>query len=213
MKNKRFFIIGTFVISLLALTTIAMMSPGVAQKPTNQDLSADPPCSSTVWVTECVRHLATNSQVAASNDPNLVQAARQAADRYKDVAVAEADGYGMFLGCVSGPQGGAMGVHYPNGSLVGDGALDPMYPEALVYEVKNGKYELAAVEYLVLVEDWHENNEMPPALMGQVFNYVGSPNRYGMPAFYKLHVWAWKNNPSGVFADWNPNVSCEGFTN
>jgi hypothetical protein len=81
-----------------------------------------------------------------------------------------------------------------------------------VYEVKNGKYNLVAVEYLVLYDNWHANNEMPPVLMGQVFNYVGSPNRYGMPAFYELHVWAWKTNPNGVFADWNPKVTCAGYT-
>jgi hypothetical protein len=40
---------------------------------------------------------------------------------------------------------------------------------------------------------------------------VGAPNRYGLPAFYELHVWAWKTNPSGMFADWNPRVSCEEF--
>ena len=60
---------------------------------------------------------------------NLVQTVREATKRYKDVGVAEDDGYGLFLGCVSGRDEGAMGVHYPNGNLVGDGALDPMRPE------------------------------------------------------------------------------------
>jgi hypothetical protein len=145
-------------------------------------------------------------------DNNLVKTVRQAADPYKNVEAAEAAGYGMFLGCVSGPQVGVMGVHYPNGSLVGDGILDPTQPEVLVYEVKNGKYDLVAVEFLVLADDWHANNAAPPVLMGQVFHYNGSPNRYGMPAFYQLHVWAWKQNPNGVFADWNPNVSCEDYS-
>jgi hypothetical protein len=142
---------------------------------------------------------------------NLVQTVREATEPYKSVEEAEADGYGLFLGCVSGPQEGAMGVHYPNGSLVGDGALDPMHPEVLVYELKNGRHDLVAVEYLVLADDWNAHNASPPVLMGQVFNYVGSPNRYGMPAFYELHVWAWKTNPKGVFADWNPGVTCEGY--
>jgi len=142
---------------------------------------------------------------------NLVAKVRQATEPYQNVEDAEAAGYGQFLGCVSGPQGGAMGVHYPNGNLVGDGMLDPMQPEVLIYEVKNGQYSLVAVEYLVLFDDWNANNESPPVLSGQVFNYVGSPNRYGMPAFYELHVWALKNNPNGVFADWNPQVSCENF--
>ena len=48
--------------------------------------------------------------------------------------------------------------------------------------------------------------------MGQLFQYNSSPNRYGIPAFYELHVWAWKDNPDGMFVDWNPRVSCEEFT-
>jgi hypothetical protein len=43
-------------------------------------------------------------------------------------------------------------------------------------------------------------------------HYTGSPNRYGIPPFYALHVWAWRPNPSGVFADWNTKVSCDDFT-
>jgi len=148
------------------------------------------------------------SQKQANGDTlvNIVRLATQRAP----VTTAEANGYGRFLGCVSGPDG-SMGVHYPNPTLVGDGKLDASNPEVLVYEPKNGKLELAAVEYLVLYDDWHANNDGPPVLGGQVFHYVGSPNRYGMPAFYELHVWAWKHNPNGMFADWNPNVSCETY--
>jgi hypothetical protein len=35
-----------------------------------------------------------------------------------------------------------------------------------------------------------------------------SPNRYGLPPFYELHAWVWKHNPSGMFNDWNPLVTC-----
>jgi len=146
---------------------------------------------------------------AQTNGDNLVKTVRLVTQR-APVTAAEANGYGRFLGCVSGPDG-SMGVHYPNPTLVGDGKLDASNPEVLVYEPKNGKLELAAVEYLVLYDDWHANNDGPPVLGGQVFHYVGSPNRYGMPAFYELHVWAWKHNPNGMFADWNPNVSCETY--
>ena len=47
--------------------------------------------------------------------------------------------------------------------------------------------------------------------MGQLFHLFESPNRFGLPAFYTLHVWAWKENPNGAFINWNPNVSCEAF--
>ncbi|MCI0607952.1 MAG: hypothetical protein L0Z71_02685 [Anaerolineae bacterium] len=141
----------------------------------------------------------------------LVEAVRQAASQYKDVEAAKSAGYGLFHGCVSGPQEGAMGVHFVNGDLVGDGAIDALSPEALIYEVRNGRLQLVGVEYVVIAEAWDANNEMPPALMGQVFHYVGAPNRYRIPAFYELHVWAWKQNPNGMFTDWNPKVSCENY--
>jgi hypothetical protein len=142
----------------------------------------------------------------------LLEAVRQSTERFTAVEEAEAAGYSLFHGCVSGPQEGAMGVHYVNGNLVGDGILDPLQPEALIYEAGKDKMQLAGVEYVVIAEAWHANNETPPVLMGQVFNYVSSPNRYGIPAFYELHVWAWKSNPNGTFADWNPTISCDEYT-
>jgi hypothetical protein len=142
----------------------------------------------------------------------LVETVRQATTRFKNVKEAEAAGYGLFHGCVSGPQEGAMGIHYVKGDLVGDGLIDALQPEALMYEVRSGRLQLTGVEYVVIAEAWDANNETPPMLMGQVFNYVGAPNRYRIPAFYELHVWAWKFNSSGMFADWNPNVSCEKYS-
>jgi hypothetical protein len=141
----------------------------------------------------------------------FAEAVRAATAQFRDVEAAKAAGYGLLHGCVSGPQEGAMGVHYANGQLAGDGALDAATPEALLYEPKDGKLQLVGVEYVVIAEDWHASHEAPPVLMGQLFNYVGAPNRYGLPAFYELHVWAWKNNPAGTFADWNPRVSCDEY--
>jgi hypothetical protein len=155
--------------------------------------------------------LAVIPTTLAQTEMNLTEAVRQATEPFEDIAAAEAAGYTLFHGCVSGPQEGAMGVHYVNGDLVGDGALDATRPEALIYEDQNGRMRLLGVEYVVIAEAWHANNQMPPVLMGQLFNYVGSPNRYGIPAFYELHVWAWKNNPNGTFADWNPLVACDDF--
>jgi len=50
---------------------------------------------------------------------------------------------------------------------------------------------------------WHHHDNTPPVLEGQDFQLVGSPNRYNLPAFFELHVWAWRENPNGVFVDWN----------
>jgi ATPase subunit of ABC transporter with duplicated ATPase domains len=48
--------------------------------------------------------------------------------------------------------------------------------------------------------------------LGQACHFNSSPNRYAIPAFYALHVWAWKHNPHGMSVDWNPKVSCEDFS-
>jgi hypothetical protein len=158
----------------------------------------------------------TSIALAGAHKPDpadtLVGAVRQAASIYKDVEAAKGAGYGLFHGCVSGPQEGAMGIHYVNGDLVGDGEIDASQPEALIYELRDGHLQLVGVEYVVIVEAWDANHEAPPSLMGQVFHYVGAPNRYRIPAFYELHVWAWKQNPNGMFTDWNPKVSCEEYT-
>lgn len=122
------------------------------------------------------------------------------------------DGYQSVLGCVSGPDAGAMGVHFVNSTLLNDGVLDPSAPEALIYEFKDGVGRLVGVEYIVLADVWHlthaEND--PPVLEGHLLNFYDSPNRFGLPAFYELHVWAWRDNPNGAFVDWNPRVSCQG---
>lgn len=145
-------------------------------------------------------------------EATLVNTVREATQPYRTLDAAEAAGYGLFHGCASSPTEGAMGVHFVNGDLVGDGKLDATKPEALLYEYRNGKPQLVGVEYVVIAEAWDANNDMPPVLMGQLFNFVSSPNRYGIPAFYELHVWAWKPNPLGTFADWNPRVCCDTFT-
>lgn len=142
----------------------------------------------------------------------LVEIVQQSTERFQDPAQAIEAGYAAMPNCVSGPEEGAMGVHYVDGALVGDGELDETRPEALVYEARQGRLQLVAVEYIVPAKEWHEKYPAPPVLAGQLFHYVGAPNRYGAPAFYELHVWAWQQNPSGTFADWNPKVSCDGFT-
>lgn len=143
----------------------------------------------------------------------FVKVVREATERFQDVSVAEAEGYGLLFGCVSGPDVGAMGLHYVNLTLVGDGELDATHPEIVIYEqLPNGRLRLTGADYLVLADAWHTNHPAPPELMGQLFHLFESPNRFGLPTFYTLHVWAWKENPSGTFVNWHPKVSCDAFT-
>lgn len=140
----------------------------------------------------------------------LVQIVREATQQFLDVNAATAAGYARFLGCVTGPDHGAMGIHYLNGALVGDGQIDAAHPEALIYEPgSDGQLRLVGVEYIVIASQWLTNHSSPPVLEGQSFQFVDSPNRYNVPAIFELHVWAWRPNPAGAFVDWNNHVSCE----
>ena len=149
--------------------------------------------------------LAAGTAIASdSHLKSLTENVRTANDRFKDVAVAVSEGYAP-IPCASGVDGGAMGIHYVNAKLISREAVDIKHPQAVMYEPKpDGKLELVAVEYITL--------KGPASLGGQLFNFNGAPNRYGLDPFYELHVWAWKANPRGAFADMNPAVTCEHAT-
>ena len=134
----------------------------------------------------------------------LVEIVRNATQQYQDVS--KAVGYSPALGCVSGSDHGAMGIHYVNGSLV-NGPIDPTHPQALIYEpLPNGQYKLVGVEFIILASALPANST--PQVDGHLMLYIDSPNRYGLPPFFELHVWAWRDNPQGRFVDWNDHVSC-----
>ena len=144
--------------------------------------------------------LAIGAASAADRAP-LVDHVRTANGRFKDVSVAVSEGY-TPIPCASGIDGGAMGVHYVNAKLIEANVIDIEHPQAVMYQpMPDGKMMLIAVEYIT--------SKGPASLEGQLFNFTGSPNRYGLGPFYELHVWAWKANPHGAFADMNPQVTCE----
>jgi len=143
----------------------------------------------------------------------LLKIVRESTERFQNVSVAEAEGYALQFGCVSGDYSGAMGLHYVNGDLVGKGVVDATRPQIVIYEpTPNGRLRLTGADFLVLADAWNANHKSPPELMGQLFHLFDAPNRFGLPAFYTLHVWAWKDNPNGAFVNWHPNVSCESFS-
>jgi len=143
----------------------------------------------------------------------LINAVRQATEQFQNVAFAESLGYGLQFGCVSGGDYGAMGLHFVNFSYVDD-VLDVNKPEIILYEpLPNGKVQITGADYLIPAALWDAKHPHdPPQLMGQLFHFFDSPNRFGLDPFYTLHVWAWKENPNGAFTNWNPNVSCEAFS-
>jgi hypothetical protein len=146
------------------------------------------------------------------NAANLVSIVRAATDRFNNVSVAMQEGYALQFGCVTGDDTGAMGLHYVNSTLVNSGILDPTRPQIVIYEpIPGGGLRLIGADFLVLADQWNATHPNPPQLMGQLFHLFPSPNRFGLPSFYTLHVWAWKDNPNGAFVNWHPNVSCQSF--
>ena len=147
-----------------------------------------------------------------SNDDHvpakLVQIVQDATRKYLNVNNATGAGYAPFLGCVTGQDFGAMGVHYVNGALL-NGVLNEDQPQALIYEPKGNLLQLVGVEYILDATTWLKSHATPPVLEGQVFQLVASPNRFNLPTFFELHVWAWRENPLGACVDWNTRVSCE----
>ena len=141
----------------------------------------------------------------------LTEEVRRGTARFKDINVALSEGFVRGTPCVSGPDHGAMGVHLVQPNRISHLVLRADEPEALIYEpLRDGSFRLVGVEFILLADPWNTQHKgTPPDLEGNLFNLVGSPNRYGLPSFYELHVWAWQNNPSGTFADWNNQVSCD----
>lgn len=145
-------------------------------------------------------------------------ALRQATARFHDIEAARAAGYTVLFdpdgdgpgsACLS--QGAAaMGEHYVHPALLFDGgALDVATPEALIYEpMKNGRYRLVGVEYVVPFSDLAPTAEAP-TLFGEAL----MPNHNPGFQLWALHAWVWRDNAHGIFAPWNPDVTCRYSTN
>src|ERR1700760_2248359 len=90
----------------------------------------------------------------------LIRIVRESTERYKDVSAAEADGFALQFGCVSGPDTGAMGLHFVNGALVNRGEVDATHPQIVIYEpTANGGLKLIGADYLVFAEAWDKKNQ------------------------------------------------------
>jgi len=159
-------------------------------------------------------HVQAEATSAQQNNAGaLLSIVRNATFRFKDVKQAEREGYALQFGCVSGDTSGAMGLHFVNGDIVNSGVLDPTKPQIVIYEpLPNGDLRLIGADFLVFADSWNATHSSPPELMGQLFHLFEAPNRFGLPSFYTLHVWAWKENPNGAFVNWHPEVSCQSFS-
>jgi hypothetical protein len=159
------------------------------------------------------------AHVHSSSEKVQVQLAkvRAATAKFHRVDAAVAAGYELgwvngagvriVAGCVSHPTAGAMGYHYFNEDLMADNGVDALEPEVLVYAPDpDGGLDLVAVEWVVRSAQSNPAGvSSPPSVLGMPMHILVPPPG---PAFYLTHAWVWEDNPSGMFADWNPNVHC-----
>ncbi|MEO5590633.1 MAG: hypothetical protein ABIS03_13680 [Gemmatimonadaceae bacterium] len=153
-----------------------------------------------------------SSQGAAATLNAQLAEVRRLTAPYHNIDKARAAGYVLTANepCISHPTLGAMGYHAVNTTLRNDGAINLLEPDVLVYEKKpNGGYQLNAVEYFELKSTWDAAHggagAAPPTLFGANVPLSNHPP-FGL--HYELHVWLFQHNPSGMFASWNPTVSC-----
>ena len=186
--------------------------------------------------TACAFILAAIAVPAAAADEPTFEEIYSQTERFQDVKVALAEGYVPAPGemCeAAGHMGmpehlGAMGVHYfrpdllgitapPNPRVDGNGThTDFRKPAILIYEPqKDGSLQLVAVENLVFQKAWKAaGHASPPTYAGTAFDpMVDDPKTpadeaHGFEPHYDLHVWLYRPNPNGVFAQFNPTVTC-----
>lgn len=154
----------------------------------------------------CMTLLAGCSDATASGPNPDLETLRQATASFRTFNTAITAGWSTKItSCMSDQSLGGMGFHYGNTAYI-DGTLHVDKPQLLLYEPQaDGSEELVAVEYIVPYTA-HARNEAPPELFGQKFKQNDTFQLWG------LHVWAWKTNPSGIYADWNPHVNCNNTT-
>lgn len=149
-----------------------------------------------------------DSPTGSSLDEQIDQV-RRVTDRFQSADAARAAGHSVLVThpvsgarCIADSTAGGMGLHLLDPSLADD-SVDVEEPEALIYEpLAGGELRLVAVEYLIPFAV-RPDTAPPPELFGKPFM---ANQTFGV---WALHAWAWKDNPSGAFADFNPNVSCE----
>ncbi|MGH7506676.1 MAG: hypothetical protein ACRELX_13540 [Longimicrobiales bacterium] len=145
----------------------------------------------------------------ASPEQQALDELRAAVEPLRDLDAAQQAGYEVLVvhptngnECLRDPQMGAMGYHYLNPALA-DGAVTVAEPEVLIYERQaDGSSRFVAVEYLIPFASRGED-EAAPVLFGQEFTQNHTFD------VWALHAWVGVDNPSGTFAAYNPDVSCD----
>ena len=141
------------------------------------------------------------SLAASPSAPGPLAILERATARYQNIDAAIADGFLLLHDCETRPGEGPVGAVYYHPTRLIDGVIDPTSPDALIYEPRTrGKAKLVGVEFAVPYPLW--TAPTPPTFLGNTFQ---PEDEFGV---YALHVWIWRRNPDGMFAESNPRVSC-----
>lgn len=159
-------------------------------------------------------------------DQALQQIARQL-EPFKDVSYALSQGYIQASPCEEHPTLGAMGHHYVkpsllgltapvNGRINGTGTYTGVNPPPILLYIPDGDggLRLAGIELLVFAEAWNAANNHPPMYRGREYNYMADDpataqdEAHNFMPHFDLHIWLFDHNPSGLYAQWNPALSC-----
>ena len=199
----------TLVVTLGVLSAAAVAGATIATDTT----AAGPPAKEIAKLKQKVAALEQELAKLRAGSPAGVKKhladVKRVTDRYETVAAATAAGYVQGSPCEASPQGG-MGFHYVNPAAMQDPRIDPLKPEALLYEQRTGGLQLVGVEYVKVDGDQNLATDGDrPTAFGRAFDGPMAGHAPGMPNHYDLHVWLQKRNPSGIFAQWNPDVSCK----
>jgi hypothetical protein len=145
----------------------------------------------------------TSAQFAAQPQTELNRALatlRRVTAAYHDIQTAFDDGFVLLHPCEERPDEGPVGTVYVHMGRLLDGIIDPELPDALIYEPTDHGERLVGVEFAMPYALW--NAAEPPEFLGNVFQ---PEDEFGV---YALHVWVWRHNPEGMFAESNPHVTC-----
>ena len=197
-------------LALAVLTAATMAGAAIAPGTT----AAGPPAKEIAKLKQRIAKLEAELAKLRAASPAGVRkqldTVKRVTDRFETVAAAAAAGYVPGSPCEAIPGQGGMGFHYVNPAAIQDPKLDPLRPEALLYEQRTGGLQLIGLEYMKVDGDQNLATDGDrPTPFNRAFDGPMLGHSPTMPIHYDLHVWLQKRNPSGIFAQWNPEVSCK----
>jgi hypothetical protein len=162
--------------------------------------------SAVVLTMGCASHSVDTAKPVDNESAMGIAKLKAATSAFRQLDSAVAAGYPREVAdCLVHEHHGAMGYHHVNRSYLAHD-IDAAKPQILLYErMPDNAYKLNAVEFIIPYRLWPRES-IAPTLMGQTLHQEDN-----LKIWY-LHVWAWRDNPNGIFANFHPDVQCPDST-